>query len=217
MSNIKKQLVLEVSLGTQKLKSEIAGLKKDLESVGRGVAGAPGTQATRKSGVAADLDKAKQINLAYKQRQKEQDQTEKAFAQRQKEVTREQEKATRELSKIAARKQAEAKKEEQRIQKTTEKEIKQNETLIEKEQAQKIKAEQKEAKRTEAQRQKDLNSEKKSIAERFEFLKKKHLEDQVRKSQLDRSVTARIARTMGVSDDKARALAESVGGMGGIS
>jgi hypothetical protein len=257
--DIKKQLVLEVSLGTQKLKSEIAGLKKDLESVGRGVTGAPGTQATKKSGVAADLEKAKQINLAYRQRQKEQDQTEKAFAQRQKEVTREQEKATRELSKMAARKQEEAKKEEQRIQKTTEKEIKQNETLIEKEQAQKIKAEQKEAKRVEsqkqkeeqqkvrreqqeskraevkqqreqaqklkieqkeiqrqeAQRQKDLNSEKKSIAERFEFLKKKHLEDQVRKSQLDRSVTARIARTMGVSDDKARALAESVGGMGG--
>ena len=147
MSDIKKQLILEVSLGTQKLKSEIAGLKKDLESVGRGMGGAPGTAASKKSGVAADLEKAKQINLAYKQRHKEQDQTDKAFAQRQKEITREQEKSTRELSKAAMKKENTAKREEQRIAKQTEKEIKQNENAIEKEQQAKVKAEAKEKKR----------------------------------------------------------------------
>ena len=111
MSDIKKQLVLEVSLGTQKLKSEIAGLKKDLESVGRQMGGGQGTAASKKSGVSADLEKAKQINLAYKQRQKEQDQLDKAYSQRQKEITREQEKATREMSKMASKKENEARKE----------------------------------------------------------------------------------------------------------
>lgn len=215
MSDIKKQLILEVSLGTQKLKSEIAGLKKDLESVGRGMGGAPGTAASKKSGVAGDLEKAKQINMAYKQRHKEQDQVEKAFAQRQKEVTKEQEKATREFTKIAVKKEKEAKKEEQRIKASSEKEIKQNEAVIEKEQAQKVKAEQKEAKRSEMQRSKELNAEKRTIGERFEFLKKKRLEDYIKKSQLDRSTTAKIARAFGVSDDKARGLAESVEGKGG--
>ena len=215
MSDIKKQLVLEVSLGTQKLKSEIAGLKKDLESVGRGMNGAPGSATSKKSGVSADLEKAKQINMAYKQRQKEQDQTEKAFAQRQKEITREQEKATRELNKIAVKKESEARKEEQRIAKQTEKEIKQNEVAVDKEQAAKIKAEQKESKRQEMARTKELNAEKRTIAERFEFLKKKRLEDDIRKSQLDRTVTAKIARAFGVSEDKARGLAESVQGGGG--
>lgn len=215
MSDIKKQLILEVSLGTQKLKSEIAGLKKDLESVGRQMGGAPGTAAAKKSGVSADLEKAKQINMAYKQRQKEQDQVEKAFAQRQKEITREQEKATRELSKAAMKKENEAKREEQRIAKQTEKEIKLNETAVEKEQQAKIKAEQKEQKRAELQRTKELNAEKKTIQERFEFLKKKRLEDDIKKSQLDRTVTARIARALGVPEDKARGLAESVQGGGG--
>lgn len=215
MSDIKKQLILEVSLGTQKLKSEIAGLKKDLESVGRGMGGAPGTAASKKSGVSADLEKAKQINMAYKQRHKEQDQTDKVFAQRQKEITREQEKATREMSKLAGKKESEARKEEQRIQKMTDKEIKQNESAIEKEQATKVKAEAKEAKRNEMQRTKELNAEKKTIAERFDFLKKKRLEDDVKKSQLDRTVTAKLARAFGVSEDKARNLAESVQGSGG--
>lgn len=237
MSDIKKQLVLEVSLGTQKLKSEIAGLKKDLDAVGRGMGGAPGTSAAKKSGVSADLEKAKQINLAYRQRQKEQDQTEKAFAQRQKEISREQEKATKEFNKIAVKKDLDARKEEQRIQKTTDKEIKQNELAIEKEQQSKIKAEQKEskrlethkakeqqakvkaeqseAKRNEQQRFKDLNAEKKTIAERFEFLKKKRLEDDIKKSQLDRTTTAKLARALGVPEDKARGLAESVQGSGG--
>lgn len=215
MSDIKKQLVLEVSLGTQKLKSEIAGLKKDLESVGRQMNGGAATAASKKSGVSADLEKAKQINMAYKQRQKEQDQIEKAYSQRQKEITREQEKATREINKISTKKENEARKEAQRLEKQTEKEIKQNETAVEKEQQAKIKAEQKEAKRAEQQRTKDLNAEKKTIQERFEFLKKKNLEDSIRKSQLDRSVTARLARAFGVSDDKARGLAESVQGAGG--
>lgn len=215
MSDIKKQLVLEVSLGTQKLKSEIAGLKKDLESVGRQMNGGAGTAAAKKSGVSADLEKAKQINMAYKQRQKEQDQIEKAYSQRQKEITREQEKATRELNKISSKKENEARKEAQRLEKQTEKEIKQNEAAVEKEQQAKIKAEQKEAKRAEQQRTKDLNAEKKTIQERFEFLKKKNLEDSIRKSQLDRTVTARLARAFGVSDDKARGLAESVQGAGG--
>lgn len=39
MADLKKQLILEVSLGTQKLKTEIANLKKDLESVGKGSGG----------------------------------------------------------------------------------------------------------------------------------------------------------------------------------
>lgn len=216
MSDIKKQLVLEVSLGTQKLKSEIAGIKKDLEGIGRGMGGAPGTAASKKSGVSADLERAKQINMAYKQRQKEQDQIEKAYAQRQKEVTREQEKATRELSKAALKKESEARKEEQRITKQTEKEIKQQENVVDKEQQAKIKAEQKEQKRAELQRTKDLNAEKKTIAERFEFLKKKRLEDETKKSQLDRSTTAKIARAFGVSEDKARGLAEAVQGGGGM-
>lgn len=213
--DIKKQLVLEVSLGTQKLKSEIAGLKKDLESVGRQMSGGAGTAAAKKSGVSADLEKAKQINMVYKQRQKEQDQIEKAYSQRQKEITREQEKATRELNKISTKKENEARKEAQRLEKQTEKEIKQNETAVEKEQQAKIKAEQKEAKRAEQQRTKDFNAEKKTIQERFEFLKKKNLEYSIHKSQLDRSVTARLARAFGVSDDKARGLAEAMsGGMG---
>lgn len=218
MSDIKKQLVLEVSLGTQKLKSEIAGLKKDLESVGRQMSGGAGTAAAKKSGVSADLEKAKQINMAYKQRQKEQDQIEKAYSQRQKEITREQEKATRELNKISTKKENEARKEAQRLEKQTEKEIKQNETAVEKEQQAKIKAEQKEAKRAEQQRTKDHNAEKKIIQERFEFLKKKRLEDDIKKSQLDRTATARIARALGVPEDRARGLAESVqgGGSGGL-
>lgn len=215
MSDIKKQLVLEVSLGTQKLKSEIAGLKKDLESVGRQMNGGAGTAAAKKSGVSADLEKAKQINLAYKQRQKEQDQIEKAYSQRQKEITREQEKATREMTKLSAKKENEARREAQRLEKQTEKEVKQNETAIEKEQSAKIKAEQKEAKRAELQRTKELNSEKKTIQERFEFLKKKRLEDDIKKSQLDRTATARIARALGVPEDRARGLAESVQGSGG--
>lgn len=218
MSDIKKQLVLEVSLGTQKLKSEIAGLKKDLESVGRQMSGGAGTAAAKKSGVSADLEKAKQINMAYKQRQKEQDQIEKAYSQRQKEITREQEKATRELNKISTKKENEARKEAQRLEKQTEKEIKQNETAVEKEQQAKIKAEQKEQKRAELQRTKELNAEKKTIQERFEFLKKKRLEDDIKKSQLDRTATARIARALGVPEDRARGLAESVqgGGSGGL-
>lgn len=216
MSDIKKQLILEVSLGTQKLKSEIAGLKKDLDAVGRGMGGAPGTSASKKSGVSADLEKAKQINMAYKQRQKEQDQVEKAFAQRQKEITREQEKSTRELTKAAMKKENEAKREEQRIAKQTEKEIKLNETAVEKEQQAKVKAEQKEQKRAEQIRTKELNAEKKIIAERFEFLKKKRLEDDIKKSQLDRTMTAKIARALGVPEDKARAMAEGAqGGAGG--
>ena len=218
MSDIKKQLVLEVSLGTQKLKSEIAGLKKDLESVGRQMSGGAGTAAAKKSGVSADLEKAKQINMAYKQRQKEQDQIEKAYSQRQKEITREQEKATRELNKISTKKENEARKEAQRLEKQTEKEIKQNETAVEKEQQAKIKAEQKEQKRAELQRTKEPNAEKKTIQERFEFLKKKRLEDDIKKSQLDRTATARIARALGVPEDRARGLAESVqgGGSGGL-
>jgi len=215
MSDIKKQLILEVSLGTQKLKSEIAGLKKDLESVGRGMGGQAGTPASKKSGVSADLEKAKQINMAYKQRQKEQDQLEKAYSQRQKEITREQEKATREMTKLATKKENAARKEAQRIEKATEKEVKQNEAAIEKEQAAKIKAEQKESKRAETQRQKDLNAEKRTIQERFDFLKKKDLENSIRKSQLDRSATAKLARAFGVSDEKARDLAETVHGTPG--
>ncbi len=210
MSDIKKQLVLEVSLGTQKLKSEIAGLKKDLESVGRQMNGGAGTAAAKKSGVSADLEKAKQINMAYKQRQKEQDQIEKAYSQRQKEITREQEKATRELNKISTKKENEARKEAQRLEKQTEKEIKQNETAVEKEQQAKIKAEQKEQKRAELQRTKELNAEKKTIQERFEFLKKKHTEDLIFKSQLMRSPTAKIARAFGASEGTALGLARGV-------
>jgi hypothetical protein len=201
--DIKKQLILEVSLGTQKLKAEIDGLKKDLN---RNMGGAQGS--------ANDMQKARQINQMYKERSKVQETTDRAYIQRQKEVSREQEKASKELAKLSMRKEREAKKEQERIQKNTEREVKQNESVIEKEQMAKQRAEQKEAQRAEKQRQKDFNQEKQTIAQRYEFLKKKRLEDSIQQSQLDRTLTARAGRAVGMSPGGARSLASNIGGIG---
>lgn len=79
MSDIKKQLVLEVSLGTQKLKSEIAGIKKDLDSMFKTTSGAGSLNTLVKDATAsfrkaikeaakeakAELKKAQQEDKAY--------------------------------------------------------------------------------------------------------------------------------------------------------
>ena len=234
MSDIKKQLVLEVSVSTQKLKAELEGLKKDLgKALNQGTA----TPSGRPGGMDSELKKAREINAAYKQRQREQDQVERAYKQREQERAREASKADKEFEKVASKKAQVQKREEERIAKQTEREIRQNEMAIEKEQAAKIKAEQKEAQRTQREKQKEeaakiraeqkqqqqaektrkqeTEREKQQINARYEYLKKRHLESQIEKSRLDRSFVARAARGMGMSEDSARDLASRAEGLGG--
>lgn len=234
MSDIKKQLVLEVSVSTQKLKAELEGLKKDLgKALNQGTA----TPSGRPGGMDSELKKAREINAAYKQRQREQDQIERAYRQREQERAREASKADKEFEKVASKKAQVQKREEERIAKQTEREIRQNEMAIEKEQAAKIKAEQKEAQRTQREKQKEeaakiraeqkqqqqaekarkqeTEREKQQINARYEYLKKRHLESQIEKSRLDRSFVARAARGMGMSEDSARELAKRSEGVFG--
>jgi hypothetical protein len=210
--DIKKQLVLEVSVSTQKLKAELEGLKKDLgKALNQG-----GPTRAGGSQVDNELKKTKEINAAYKQRQREQDQIDKAYRQREQERTREASKADKQFDKIASKKAQVQKREEERIAKQTEKEIKQNETVLQKEEAAKIRAQQKQQQQAEKARKQETEREKQQINARYEFLKKRHLESQVEKSRLDRSFIAKAARGLGMSEEAARDLARKGEGISGI-
>lgn len=130
MADLKKQLILEVSLGTQKLKTEIEALKKDIKGLGATGAG-PGT--TGSKALNEDAKKAKEIAAAYKQRDRARLEEDRAYMRREKEITREKERNSKKLEqnydKFRQKEAQASQKDKQELDKKTQNEIKAYETI----------------------------------------------------------------------------------------
>lgn len=78
------------------------------------------------------------------------------------------------------------------------------------------KEEEKLRKREEREKAKEHDRDLKRSKEKFESLKQRNLDQQIQNSRLDRSMTARSLRALGMSDETARSAARGVEGAGGI-
>lgn len=130
MADLKKQLILEVSLGTQKLKTEIESLKKDIQGIGKGGAG---TTSTASRALNEDAKKAKEIAASYKQRDRQRLEEDRSHLRRDKEITREKERNAKKLDQVfdkqKQKEQQAAIKSKQMLDKSTQDEIKSYETI----------------------------------------------------------------------------------------
>jgi hypothetical protein len=130
VADLKKQLILEVSLGTQKLKSEIESLKKDIQGIGKA---GTGTSSSASKSLNEDAKKAKEIATAYKQRDRQRLEEDRAYIRRDKEVTREKERNAKKLDQVYDKQrqkdQQAATKDKQMLDKRTQEEIKSFDTI----------------------------------------------------------------------------------------